>query len=109
MKTLLVILMLGAGLVTVASADQLLDCTNNNLNKCCIDVHSIQSAIANSPTHGIKIDDNLSLVALNSDLTNSYGICRGTGGWIQNVNITDSGLVAWKQGDWADTIFVFAN
>ena len=102
------LLVLVAGFVTVASAKKSLDCTNNTTNQCCIDVHSIQSAIVNSPTHAIKIDGNLSLVALKSDLTSSYRSCVGMGGWSED-GTNDSGLVEWQHGDWVDTIFLFTN
>ena len=51
MKKLLVILMLGAGFVTIASADPH-NCLRGDTNKCCIDVVNVQNAINQSIKKG---------------------------------------------------------
>ena len=111
MKKLLVILMLGAGLVTVASADNSLDCTNNTTNLCCIDVASIQSAISQSTTHTVATSDYYNLygvlTSVNNDGTDGNN-CKDIAGYYNNGRKYGAEF-QWLPGDWAYTIVWYSN
>ena len=115
MKKLLVFLMLGAGLVTVASADEPLSCTTTSSNQCCIDVYSVEHAIKGSTTRPKTIktndDDPKYVIALYSILTNDGTddrTCKDQGmGWLFTTNKLYFDNFEWKPGDWADTIMSY--
>ena len=77
MKKLLVTLLLAAGLVTVASALEPLDCTNNTTNKCCVDEDYVRNKLDNSKGAGVPISGGYTLFFIDYVLTNdgSNGVC----------------------------------
>ena len=113
MKKILVILMLGAGFVTVASADERLDCPNNPSNQCCIDVSSIQSAINRSTTQpqSIKTTDNYTVVGILAHLTNDGTDdtkCKDMALSLAQ-NKTTVAYFQWQPGEWVTTIAWYSN
>ena len=109
MKKLLVILMLGAGFVTTASADPR-NCLPNALNQCCIDVSNIQSAIINND--GIITNDGYKVLNIDVDLIND-GTSSATTVCIDKAvaikySVEIEGEFAWVPGNWAKTITYYA-
>ena len=107
MKKLLVILMLGAGFVTVASAEPV-DCTNNNTDSCCIDVHNMQSAIAANP-NAVTTSDGLSII---STLSEGLDEASNNNCWdsVTFVSVPTKshlpGIANWTPGQWTNTLNV---
>ena len=107
MKKLLVILMVGAGFVTVASALEPLDCNTNTTNQCCIDLHSIVSALNQSPTNSITTTDKYDVLGVDLGLINDgTDVDNGCLDWAAyNQNGKRNGAVfQWAPGYWQSTI-----
>ena len=115
MKKLLVFLMLGAGLVTVASANVPLDCrTDTTNNQCCVDVHSIQGGIHASPhnPHSITTTDHNYVVGIGEDLVNDAiagGNCLDRASYLNLAGEWVVGYFDWQPGNWINTIVFDGN
>ena len=107
MKKILVMLMLGAGFVTVTSALEPLDCTKTTTNQCCVDVHSIESAINHSPNYSITTTDNYEVLGVSPVLVND-GTDVDNGCLDYAVYKPDGektvAVFQWAPGYWVDTI-----
>ena len=112
MKKLLVILMLGAGFVTTASAGPR-NCLPNDLNQCCIDVSNIQSAINQNSPAGITTKDGYKVLNIEVDLTNDATSSATTVCIDRAFAIKDGGEIvgvfAWVPGKLAGTIVKYNN
>ena len=98
MKNLLVILMLGAGFVRVASADPL-DCNTNPTNQCCIDVVNVQKVINQNIGAGYPTTDGYYVVRIAYDLINdatgsARQVCISKASVFKDGNFAD-GEVVW--------------
>ena len=103
MKKLLVILMLGAGFVTVASADEPLDCNNNNSNPCCNDVVYVQNLLAQQKGSGVPLLDGYNVLNIQYKLVNSdLFTCIDTAEAVRDGKVV-YGDVKWSTGDWPET------
>ena len=104
MKKLLVILMLGAGFVTTASANTPLICSTNPTNQCCVDEVNVQNKIDTSQGKGVPISGGYNVVNLNVDLDDdgSDGVCRDSAGAIKDGNFAN-GEVKWAPNNWDNT------
>ena len=104
MKKLLVILILSAGFVTVASAAETTDCNNPSKNKCCIDVVRIQSEISQAPNHVVTIDDYPITVLYTQVDTSQPGRCETPASYLVN-GITEIDTFKWVPGYMEGTFF----
>ena len=103
MKNLLVILMLGAGFVTTASA---LDDINNISDQCILDASNITNAMYQNVPHGIITTDGISVIHVYADAyISAPGICNdGADYRIDGGKHIDRGIVEWQAGNWTNTI-----
>ena len=109
MKKLLVTLLLGAGLVSVTSADEPLDCTNNTTYQCCADVYQIHNIIPYLTEHAITTTDKYLVSAVDTVLINDG---EKAGSWCldgatyldANGKPTFHGNFTWQPGAWMTTI-----
>ena len=109
MKKLLVILMLGAGFVTVASADEPLDCTTNPTNQCCVDSSNLLDTINHEEQHTIVTQDGHYLAFVNTSSLVNDGVplatwCEDSGVYVDPHIPTTSVVVTWLPGDWVHSI-----
>ena len=100
-KKILVILMLGAGFVTVAFADSP-DCTDHtNTTQCCIDLHTMNNAIMNSPSHSIPGAFGNDVTYLSPHLINdgsSGTVCSTSAYFTTSVDANHHGTCEWTKG-----------
>ena len=109
MKKLLVILMLGAGLVSVASADEPLVCSTNPTNQCCVDVSDLQDTINHEENQTIVTQDGhyLHLVTTSSLVNDGVPLatwCEDKGVYVDPGNPPNYVVVTWLPGDWVHSI-----
>ena len=101
MKKLLIILMLGAGLVTVALADSP-DCTDHtNTSQCCIDLHTMNNAIMNSPSRSIPGAFGVAVTNLSPHLINdgtSGTACSTSAYFSTSIDVKHHGTCEWRKG-----------
>ena len=108
MEKILVILMLGAGFVTVASATEPLDCTTNPTNQCCDDSLNLGIAINITPGNRVTTLDGHLLEWIDSSSLVNDGVPLGT--WCEDNGVyTDTNpathvVVTWLPGDWVHSI-----
>ena len=101
MKKLLVILMLGAGFVTVASAS--VDCNiSPSSSPCCDDLAEMSQSF---PDGGVKTNDGYTINSLNPQLiADGAPLCLTNGNYsIQDIHV-GIGTFGWERGDWQGTI-----
>ena len=107
MKKLLVLLMLGAGFVTTASAEPV-DCNVWPTSLCCTDRSSIENAIYQAPTHAILTPDKYSVTGLEIVLLNdgeNHMGCQDIASYrIQGQSKLNQAVFLWQPGDWINTI-----
>ena len=105
MKKLLVILMLGAGFVTVAAADQL-NCNNTSTNQCCDDIGYMYDAAADNGGV-IPAMDGDSVTWLSAQLTKdgtSDSLCATTAHYTSSDETHHRGTCQWQPGDWRPSL-----
>ena len=109
MKKLLVILMLGAGLVTVASAAQN-HCNIDPSNQCCIDVSQMSNEMANLPNHAIRSSDGY-YVTMFSQILEAGGVtCEDEALYsIIPGQTTQTGNFQWTAGQYSDRLIRVSN
>ena len=108
MKKLLVILMLGAGFVTVASAGELY-CTSKSSNQCCIDFQNMQVVLATNDV--LYTTDFYAIFSMDPQLVNDGSHDTKCKNW-DYYNIGDqwfNGLFEWQPGAWDSTIKFVSN
>ena len=109
MKKLLVTLLLGAGFVTVALANESLVCDiGHPTNQCCIDSSTMKGAINHSIYHVHTTQDGHSLAFVDVDSVINDGIdgtwCIANGTYLDaNLEPHIQVLVTWLPGDWLGT------
>ena len=113
MKKFIVILMAVVGFVTIASADEPLNCTITSSNQCCMDMYSIYDAIKVSTTQpqSITTTDNYTVVGILPGLANDGtdgGNCKDLA-LSSAQNKTTVAYFQWGPGEWKDTIAKFSN
>ena len=112
MKKILVILLLGAGFVTVASANTPLDCTNNTTNPCCVDVQNINQIILDSVKSGqgyVLTTDDYMLSSLKVQLIDTVSTCEDEATYLIDGTSTGQAVFSWVPGDWDRSIKRFSN
>ena len=110
MKKLLVILMLGAGFVTTASAKPY-NCLNADKNLCCVDEAYAQNKIEKNAPAGLPITDGYNVLTLNVDLADdgSDGVCLSQAGAYKdnNPDTFANGNAKWSPNNWdGSAVFV---
>ena len=110
MKKLLVTLLLGAGLLSVTSAEELY-CKSTSSNQCCIDFQDMQVALINSPDHLIYTTNNYSIFSMDPQLVNDGFHDSNCKNWDEYIIEYSwyNGLFEWKPGAWESTIKFLSN
>ena len=115
MKKLLMILMIGAGFVTVASANQSLVCDLSHPNcQCCLDVLNIQGTINHAISQAIITQDGNRLAWVDEESVINDGIdgtnCIDNGIYFDaNGQPHNQVLVTWVPGNWLHSIRTYSD
>ena len=94
-----------AGCVTVASAEQL-NCTNNYSTQCCVDYNTMNVDIINN---GYIVTSDLYFVNnISGNVLSNPDDCQSRFNW-HKENAGGNAIFDWKPGNWASTIKYLSN